>query len=155
MVVTSPNQPRTILGLLTTTFTQPPVCTQIVAACSTCFQGWQAQECYSSSTNIYGVQDDPSCWPPLSGLATVFSFGPTLAGYGFYSPGLICPTGFTPACSATAGGSSNWDIEYSMVTGETAVGCCPTYVYNIFHDQYLNYDKNSRLIKSVATLAQM
>jgi hypothetical protein len=126
---TSTNQPRTILGPLTTTFTQPEGCTQLIADCSTCSEAWQAQECFSSSNNNFGVQDHTSCWPPLSGLASVFSFGPTLGGYGFFSPGLVCPHGFTSACSATAGGSSGWEIEYSMVSGETAVGCCPTQVY--------------------------
>lgn len=47
---------------------------------------------------------------------------------GFYSPGLYCPSGYTGVCSATAGGSSDWPVEYSMLQGETALGCCPTYV---------------------------
>lgn len=122
------NQPRTVLGPLTTTFTPPAACSQLVAQCSTCNSAFQAQECHSSSNEVFTIQDDKSCWPPLSGLATVFSFGPTLGGYGFFSPGLVCPHGYTSACSATGGGHSDWGVEYSLVPGETAVGCCPMYI---------------------------
>lgn len=121
------NQPRTLLGPLTTTFTQPPICSQVIAQCSTCTSAWQAQECFKDGPN-FGIQDHTTCWPPLSGVASVISFGATLGGYGFFSPGLVCPHGYTSACSATAGGYSGWDVEYSLIHKETAVGCCPTYV---------------------------
>lgn len=49
-------------------------------------------------------------------------------GWGFYSPGLVCPHGYTSACTATAGGDAQWPVQFEMLEGETAVGCCPTYV---------------------------
>ncbi|KAH8771020.1 hypothetical protein F5883DRAFT_551694 [Diaporthe sp. PMI_573] len=47
-------------------------------------------------------------------------------GWGFYSPGLICPHGYTSACTATAKGGAQWPVQFVMLEGETAVGCCPT-----------------------------
>ncbi|ETS80911.1 hypothetical protein PFICI_08440 [Pestalotiopsis fici W106-1] len=47
-------------------------------------------------------------------------------GWGFYSPGIACPQGYTTAAMATAGGSTGWGLEYSLTDGETAAACCPT-----------------------------
>lgn len=121
-------QARIILGPLTTTFTPRPACTQVATSCDTCLEAWQAQTCSGIGNSLAFLQDDASCWPPLSGEAAASQFTLPLLGYGFYSPGLICPSGYTSACSATAGGASDWHVEYSMVAGETAVGCCPTYI---------------------------
>ncbi|KAH6641280.1 hypothetical protein F5144DRAFT_563049 [Chaetomium tenue] len=46
-------------------------------------------------------------------------------GWGFYSPGLACPTGYTAACTAEYGKRSDWEVEFTLIPGETAVGCCP------------------------------
>lgn len=118
---------RTILGPLTTTATLPATCTLPVAQCLTCDQAWRAQTCYASaeaSSTAYGVQDNSDCWPET----TSFVAQPTLplSGWGFYSPGIMCPSGMYSACSATAGGSSGWPVQFGMLAGETAVGCCPT-----------------------------
>lgn len=119
-------QARTILGPLTTTFTQPPSCTVAVAAQDgNGLLGFLAHTCALPQENRLGL-DDTSCWPSTSsGAAT-----PTvpLQGWGFYSPGTICPTGYASACSATGGGSSGWPVQFKLQQGETAVGCCPRYV---------------------------
>lgn len=44
---------------------------------------------------------------------------------GFYSPGLVCPDGYLSACTATWDGFSDWQVQFPMTAGETAVGCCP------------------------------
>jgi hypothetical protein len=76
------------------------------------------------------LNDATACWPPATtGPPTArsslrdWNFG----GWGFYSPGLVCPGGYTSACSAIANQTAalGWDVEYSMLAGETAVGCCP------------------------------
>ncbi|KAI8663117.1 ADH-N domain-containing protein [Fusarium sp. Ph1] len=113
------SQPRTILGPLTTTFTQPSSCRDLVGLCETCHAAFQGQSC-----GQMGAQDNPSCWPPTSAGAP----SPThpLRGWGIYSPGIVCPSGHTSACTAIAGGNSEWLVQFSMKAGETAVGCCPT-----------------------------
>ncbi len=121
-------QTRTILGPLTTTFTPTPACSAQVLECPlpTCTLAWQAQTCYSSGDSA-GIEDNSDCWPPRSGSVTESTHNPTLAGWGFYSPGLVCPSGFVSACSATFGESWGWPVQYSIFEGETAVGCCPRY----------------------------
>jgi hypothetical protein len=121
---------RTILGPLTTTFTPAASCTAGQLACSTCNYAWGAQRCYSSTSGIVtidGVEDDTECWPQTNaGLPE-----PTMPlwGWGFYSPGVICPTGYTSACSAIAGSALTWTPEWSLIAGETAIGCCPRFVH--------------------------
>ena len=125
----STNQLRTILGPLTTTFTAPSSCSTAVQSCSTCNVAWQGQQCYASSSagsTIYGVEDNTGCWPSTSSFAGTKT--PPLHGWGFYSPGLICPTGYTTACYATGGGAYGWPVQFGLLDQETAVGCCPTSV---------------------------
>ncbi|KAK3938459.1 proline-rich receptor-like protein kinase PERK2 [Diplogelasinospora grovesii] len=124
-------QAPTNLGPLTTTFTPPAVCTVAVGAATTdggllglgLLGGSSAigdiarlgQTCSAGGTAV----DAAACWPPTSkGAAT---------GNGFYSPGLDCPVGYATACSATggSGGSSGWPVQFKLLDGETAVGCCP------------------------------
>lgn len=93
----------------------------MAAYCSTCNIGWQAQSCAAR-----GAVDATTCWPPTtSGVAPLTT--PPLFGWGFYSPGTLCPSGYAPACAATAGGVTDpaWTMQFRMVAGETAVGCCP------------------------------
>lgn len=73
------------------------------------------------------VEDDMSCWPPPSVNQALLRKHP-FQGLGFYSPGLACPTGYTTACTAEYGRRPQWDIQFALVPGETAVGCCPEYV---------------------------
>lgn len=82
------------------------------------------------------IEDAITCWPPTSkGAPTPIVSPGGWEGYGFYSPGLVCPAGYTSACTATEGGHSDWDVQFSMTQGETAVGCCPRYVYDQFRTQ--------------------
>jgi hypothetical protein len=122
----STNQPRTILGPLTTTYTAPSSCTVPVQECPMCNLAWRAQSCFASSSGRntwYGDEDNTDCWPPRSSF--VKKPTPPLSGWGFYSPGLVCPNGMTSACSATGGGSSGWPVQFGLLEKETAVGCCP------------------------------
>lgn len=115
------DQERTILGPLTSTFTQPPQCTTAAAEISgQTLLGQLAQVCGAEGGAI-----ETSCWPPTSGAGA----GPAThtQGLGFYSPGISCPAGHTSACSATAGlfGKTEWPLQYTLSASETAVGCCP------------------------------
>lgn len=114
-------QDRTILGPLTATFTQPPECTTAVAQVSgDALLGRLAEVCGAETGAI-----DTACWP----TATAGVSGPSTesAGWGFYSPGVLCPAGHTSACSATGGllGLKDWSLQYTLSASETAVGCCP------------------------------
>lgn len=114
--------PRTLLGPLTTTWTAPPVCSYAMAlGCSTCSTGWQGQTCNSASN----AHDWTDCWPPRA--SSMIDPG-VMMGWGFYSPGIAYPQGYTTAAMATSGGSTGWGLEYSLTDGETAAACCPTYV---------------------------
>ncbi|KAI1264514.1 hypothetical protein F5Y18DRAFT_83128 [Xylariaceae sp. FL1019] len=48
------------------------------------------------------------------------------AADGLFSPGLVCPSGYTSACQSTFGGYGNWPPFWTLNEGETAVGCCPS-----------------------------
>ncbi|KAK4197643.1 hypothetical protein QBC40DRAFT_350830 [Triangularia verruculosa] len=110
------NQPRRILGALTTTFTAPPACwtpahhPQIPV-------GWLGQYCAPTD-----IQDDADCWPPTTTGAP--RTNSAFFGWGFYSPGLECPAGYTSACTASAT-SQGWRIQFRIDPEETFVGCCP------------------------------
>ena len=113
------SQERTNLGPLTTTFTPPASCMVGVGKCPGCNTAWLGQVCEGG-----GVFDAEACWPQTtSGVPENL---PGFNGRGFYSPGVICPAGHTPACSATAGGESGWVVQFLMNVPETAIGCCPT-----------------------------
>jgi hypothetical protein len=106
------------LGPLVTPFAYPSTCTSAFLDCSTCPDAWLAQTCGDN-----GVQDDRDCWPPLfnGDLLTSAPFN----GGGFYSPGILCPVGYTSACSATGGGDTSYSFQYDLLDAETAIGCCP------------------------------
>ncbi|KAK4099247.1 hypothetical protein N658DRAFT_498617 [Parathielavia hyrcaniae] len=110
---------RTVLGPLTTVFTPPAPCTIAIGLCATCDVAWLGQTCAPTT-----VQDDPGCWPTTTAGAP--EPGRPLYGWGFYSPGLECPAGYTSACTAIAGTTSAWQVQYLMEPEETFVGCCPT-----------------------------
>ncbi|ORY58519.1 uncharacterized protein BCR38DRAFT_413371 [Pseudomassariella vexata] len=112
--------PRTLLGPLTTTWTPPPVCSYAMAlGCATCSTGWQGQTCNEKSL----AHDYTDCWPPRS---SKFPDPGVMMGWGFYSPGIACPVGYTTAAIATQGGKTGWGLEFSMTEGETAAACCPS-----------------------------
>jgi hypothetical protein len=122
----STDQARTILGPLTITYTAPSSCAVGVWRSFCNNLEWQAQSCFSSrsgSTTNYGVEDNTDCWPPRSSFISTPT--PPLYGWGFYSPGLVCPNGMESACSATGSGSSGWPVQFGLLEQETAVGCCP------------------------------
>ena len=112
------NKSRVILGPLTTVFTPPAPCTIAVGLCATCDVAWLGQTCGPTA-----VQDDTGCWPPTTEGAPE----PTapLYGWGFFSPGLECPAGYTSACTAISGQATSWRVQYQMEAEETFVGCCP------------------------------
>lgn len=94
-----------------------------------------AQSCSSGSPH-----DISSCWPP----ALVHRSSWPLAGYGFYSPGLICPSGYTSACTqlgpagnsaATTSIGRSFNFQFPPIASETAIACCPTYAsrYSTFN----------------------
>ncbi|KAK3900946.1 hypothetical protein C8A05DRAFT_16806 [Staphylotrichum tortipilum] len=111
---------RVVLGPLTTVFIPPAPCSIAVGLCTTCDVAWWGQTCA-----LMTVQDDPGCWPPTTD--GVPEPTPPLLGWGFYSPGLECPAGYTSACTEIAGQSAagGWKAQYQMLPGETFVGCCP------------------------------
>lgn len=120
------------LGPLTTPFTPDPTCvTPMVGECSAapCY-AYQGQVCtrLPKFSNSYGLADQSSCWPPYTaGAATVdVATKAGLGGWGFYSPGVRCPAGQTPACTKTAGRPDGFTFRYPPTDGETAAGCCPT-----------------------------
>ncbi|KAI6092598.1 hypothetical protein F4821DRAFT_137443 [Hypoxylon rubiginosum] len=113
----------TILGPLTTTWTPPPACSVVVAACSTCTKGWAAQSCPRDSL----VTDDPSCWPPRTSGAYTPPTGTPLFAWGIYTPGIVCPQGYSAACSYDgAAQTGDFQFDFSPRETEAATGCCPT-----------------------------
>ncbi len=125
-------QAPTNLGPLTTTFTPPPACTVAIGAVDGGLLGLgllgasvENVAFLGQSCSAGNAADATSCWPPTS--KGVKAPAGSLAGWGFYSPGLNCPAGYASACSATggSGGGSNWPVQFKLLDGETAVGCCP------------------------------
>ncbi|KAJ4245590.1 Hypothetical protein NCS54_01235400 [Fusarium falciforme] len=116
--------PRTNLGPLTTKFTYPAKCSATALECTDCTKGWQAQSCGTlNKANTQGLQDDTDCWPPR---ATSRTAPYALNGWGYYSPGLECPDGYEPACSATGSMTGDFNFQFSVLDHETVIGCCPS-----------------------------
>ncbi|PSS00724.1 hypothetical protein BD289DRAFT_450281 [Coniella lustricola] len=118
------NLPRTILGSLTTTFSAPESChyNYWVGNLNNPYTAWQGVECVANVVN--SMLPAEVCWPPTTQGAPLPT--PEFMGWGFYSPGLVCPSGYSSACTATATGAAEWNVQFSMLESETAVGCCPT-----------------------------
>lgn len=123
---------RVILGPLTTVFTPDPTCSVPVVTCDrpTECVAWNAQTCSFFFTKTFKPIDQTLCWPPYTSGAQTINVPAVggLGGWGFYSPGLYCPAGQTSACSTTAGGTGDFQFQFQLTNGETAVGCCPRYV---------------------------
>ncbi|KAI0870089.1 hypothetical protein GGS24DRAFT_511232 [Hypoxylon argillaceum] len=118
---------RTNLGPLTTPFSYPAHCTAAVGDCSSCNVFWQAQTCSNNGFNSQGVQDDPQCWPARQNPN--LSTGVALNGWGFYSPGISCPSGYATSCVATGSVDGGFPFQFPLLDSETAAGCCPTGFY--------------------------
>ncbi|KAI0111084.1 hypothetical protein GGR51DRAFT_557492 [Nemania sp. FL0031] len=137
---------RTNLGPLTTPFSYPSHCTVAVSQCSTCDVFWQAQTCSDNSFNAQGVQDDPQCWPARQN--PYVPTGVALDGWGFYSPGISCPSGYATSCVATGSVDGGFPFQFPLLDSETAVGCCPTG----FHCVYTPGGNNAQTCYSIATI---
>lgn len=143
------SQPHTILGSLTTAFQPPSACQGIwgdVYSSTDIAARWGVTcDINNRKSGLRPVQDGPNCYPP--GLISYSSDldnnqpGVTLP---LYSPGLVCPSGWSAACTVRRGNgaptpniatvtgdflpylddSKFWSI---LQDGETLVGCCPRY----------------------------
>ncbi|KAL2268940.1 hypothetical protein VTJ83DRAFT_3786 [Remersonia thermophila] len=112
----------TALGPLTTAWTMPEDCKVNIVLCSTCDEGFRGQQCVVSNGEGR-AEDHTRCWPPATAAAGSPQW--PFMGWGYYSPGISCPVGYTTACTAEHGGRSEWAHQFTLVPGETAIGCCP------------------------------
>ena len=130
--------PRSVIGPLTTTFTPPSHCSELgfarFANDYNVMSAWQAQTGTSVSQDNYATWDS-RCWPSASSILSPTTSSLWSVSWGLYSPGLVCPLGYTTACTS-APVSSNWrsvisgggfKFQYQLWPGETAAGCCPRY----------------------------
>ena len=141
---------NTSLGQLISTYLQPGSCMGLRATIdpsgsSKPASAYRAKLCPTiktganegNSTDLDPLDDDFLCWPPVTQF-----FGPSATllsiprNRGLYSPGLVCPLGYEPACSATysddsaeapLSAGSNFKFQFGVAHGETAIGCCPEY----------------------------
>lgn len=130
---------RSNLGPLLSRFTPPATCSILGINSLPPTVAYQAQHCYTTASVpgttllfddggtgsptsiavsatvtslIYSaVADDTTCRPPMTTTGTNL-----VGGYGFYSPGLICPSGWHAACT----GGTNEDGSPLKVTGTQA-----------------------------------
>ncbi|KAK3402341.1 hypothetical protein B0T20DRAFT_137298 [Sordaria brevicollis] len=118
-----PSLTRSILGPLTTTFTPPPDCTQ-------CYEVTSGNQIHGNTCRAYaedclGVQR-ASCLPGASKAISNVE-----QPWGFYSPGLACPSGWTttgPTLSygQPERGDGMGNILEVLEEGERAGFCCPS-----------------------------
>ena len=116
---------RTILGPLLTTYTPPNECSSYGGPTYEIGEAYRAQGCDNGR-----VHDTTTCWPSATVVAPEGAFN----GWGFYSPGTICPSGFTSACAdrfsydgpaVTSDPIPGFNFQFPLIAGESAVGCCP------------------------------
>ena len=116
------------LGPLLTTFTPPSACFSYGGHFDTVTTEFMAQGCSNGN-----VVDTTSCWP----TARLAPPAPPFYGWGFYSLGTICPSGYTTACTMESAYNGlplastflpPFDFRFALAAGEAAVGCCPQYV---------------------------
>ena len=130
---------RTVLGPLTTTFTPPSGCSSLFQSLDVPFTvlfptiALRAATCINGEFDVAMV-DDVRCWPPMTTTATTKD---DIGGWGLYSPGVLCPSGYTTACSALAAtsesasalkGVEDFQFQFPLLVNETAAGCCPKYI---------------------------
>lgn len=131
-----PTPTRINLGPLTTVFVPPPYCTRAAVAVQGS-QGVLGQSCRPVDDKTATPADDTGCWPRATSYpaAAAASSASSLGAMGFYSPGLLCPTGYVSACTAVStakgkGGQTGvpaapqvtGKFQFPLVEGETAVG---------------------------------
>lgn len=120
-------RPGTTIGPLTTVFSFPESCTVNLVMQPDSSELFQGQKCVTElDGNQSPLRDNHECWPPMDPDFNLPVPAPPFSGWGFYSPGLECPTGYTSACTAIEGLRPDWDIEFVLDPGETAIGCCPS-----------------------------
>ncbi|KAH9896269.1 hypothetical protein F4778DRAFT_745730 [Xylariomycetidae sp. FL2044] len=116
---------RINLGPLTTAaWDRPSSCDYVYGATDLATRGGMEYSCGTEGLFLANTK----CWPPRT---TVPDFGESafIANW-IYSPGIMCPTGYTAVVSATQGGGSDFNFLFSLEPGETALGCCPTGGYS-------------------------
>ncbi|KAF2795803.1 hypothetical protein K505DRAFT_239153, partial [Melanomma pulvis-pyrius CBS 109.77] len=126
-----PTQTRSNLGPLMTTFVPPPHCSRAALACATCSSARQAQLC-KTQLNGQKSEDDIECWPTATAVPSRAPMAP-LGGLGFYSPGILCPTGYSTACAISSDANPaqataltrGGNFQFPILAGETGIGCCP------------------------------
>ena len=176
---------RSNLGPLTTTFTPPATCSVLGINSFPPTVAYQAQHCFTttsvpgttiqftdnsgSKTSIAvsatvtsiiysgGVADDITCRP-----STTYRNPADAGGYGFYSPGLICPSGWHKACTAEldtngspvpiSGTHTSFPFEYALMPGETAIGCCPHSYYCANNPQTCESLVTSGVVKATSCI---
>lgn len=121
-------QTSPISGNLTTPWTTAPTCFSANAPLPVSSTVWNIAD--QVMTCVHGQPwptEYSDCWPPRTANAPAAPMSHSLfSGWGFYSPGTRCPSGFTSACIATFGQlPANRLHQFPLGTGETAVGCCP------------------------------
>ncbi len=134
---------RTNLGPLTTTFSAPSSCSLVDGSFTKTgggLNGVVGYACRAVAGNgqIFGA--DPACFP--NSLAAYISTGDKwLTSIAVYSPGSICPNGFSSACTMTRSANdeppttgrlfqtASRAMFNILEIGETAIGCCPKYVF--------------------------
>lgn len=118
---------RTILGPLTTTFTPPPSCNFVYMSPTSGLTGYlvpfigrMAMSCVLDDGEFMYPRHDASCWPPAPG-ASGSTFLTLMKNEAVYSPGLLCPAGYSKAWVGTPGNGA-----VPLASDETAIGCCPS-----------------------------
>ncbi|KAK1775001.1 hypothetical protein QBC45DRAFT_445592 [Copromyces sp. CBS 386.78] len=115
---------RSVLGPLTTTFTAPPDC------CTQCYElaggEKRGNTCRAYAEDCLGIPR-ASCLPQASNAISDVELP-----WGFFSPGLACPSGWTTAGPIVSYGQMEKDgggvgnIVDVLEAGETAGFCCPS-----------------------------
>ncbi|KAF2639070.1 hypothetical protein P280DRAFT_481827 [Massarina eburnea CBS 473.64] len=125
-----PAATRINLGPLTTAFALPSHCSRIAITGTNAVRG---QTCRVKATAT--AEDDIGCWPRPTAIPSAAASASSLQGLGFYSPGVMCPTGYISACSqvsapgnmpqVTGAPVADFGFQFPLVAGERAIGCCP------------------------------
>lgn len=140
---------RANLGPLTTQWTPPASCSVPILedACSatecTAYYGFMCSHTIGSSVGFftsgslssstvsvftanYKMTVDTACFPPIT-LDLKPSYESRLNGYGYYSPGLECPSGYSKGwlLAPDGKGRRDWAPQVATAPGETVAGCCP------------------------------
>ncbi|KAL4961181.1 uncharacterized protein BDV14DRAFT_204031 [Aspergillus stella-maris] len=126
---------RTDWGPLTSVFTPPAACFQVVHDGLSEGELYfvYGQSCSLASQSLSTLVKDPKCFPftPLLISSTGFTIPASEEGP-VYTPGQACPEGFTTACKITRGtqitpellNPTLWPLWRLLGEGETGYGCC-------------------------------